>query len=171
MLTAAVVALAWSVAADVPEPLDRQQVVEATARAWSAWTWYIPVAVEYVPDPADAEIVVSFHEYDHGDGWPFDGPGGHLGHTFDLAQPSLWRGQIHLDASEDWLGELSMVSVLIHELGHVLGLVHVSTEESVMYPYYREWQFIFDLDVDDAQKIWGSTDRHRHVSDPAPALF
>lgn len=169
MLAATVAILTWSVG-EVPEALDRQQVIEATARAWSAWTWYLPVEPQYVPDPAAAEITVRFLEWDHGDGWPFDGPGGQLGHTFDLEQPALWRGQLHLDASEDWLGELSLVSVLIHELGHMLGLVHVSTEDSVMYPYYREWTFIFPLDVEDSQRIWGDLDRHRHVSDPAPAI-
>ena len=159
LAAAALTVLTWGIG-DIPPTVDRQRVAEAVARAWDAWCWYIPVVPQYEADIEQAQVKISFAEWDHGDGWPFDGPGGVLAHVFDLTQPAMWRGQIHMDASEDW-DRLDMTSVLIHELGHVLGLSHESVEDSVMYEFYRGLEFIFSVDVLDAGEIWGEITRRR----------
>ena len=67
----------------------------------------------------------------------FDGPGG------TLAQAG--KNFIHLDAAKLWgvrgaptkPGAFMIFSVVLHEMGHVMGLAHSKSADDVMSPYYR----------------------------------
>ncbi len=80
------------------------------------------------------------------------GPGGVLAHAF---QPNTeanggsigWTigGDVHMDAFENWVdnpfdttGDLTfdLYTVLLHEVGHSLGLGHSEEEDSVMFAFY-----------------------------------
>lgn len=105
---------------------------------------------------SDADIIVRWLTGDHGDGSPFDGPGGVLAHAF-FPYPSggSYAGQLHFDDDENWSVDstgIDVESIALHEIGHVLGINHSTVLNAVMYPYYffakRE------LDSDDKEAIW-----------------
>ncbi|MCM3763742.1 matrixin family metalloprotease [Neobacillus niacini] len=44
------------------------------------------------------------------------------------------EGRLHFDSAEHWTRE-KLLSVALHEIGHILGLSHSNSRASVMYPY------------------------------------
>ena len=76
----------------------------------------------------------------HGDPYPFDGPGGVLAHAFYPAPPNSEpiAGDLHFDEDENWslTGNIHMFTVALHEAGHSLGLGHSDVTGAVMYAFY-----------------------------------
>lgn len=64
----------------------------------------------------------------------FDGEFGVLGHGFSIG--SGIGGDIHLDNAERWGTSIDLATVLLHEIGHTLGLGHSSATGSVMNASY-----------------------------------
>lgn len=54
-----------------------------------------------VGSPEAADLQVDFLHGFHGDGYPFDGAGGAVGHAFFPSDPAR-AGGVHLDAEEEW---------------------------------------------------------------------
>ncbi|CAB1319741.1 unnamed protein product, partial [Coregonus sp. 'balchen'] len=94
------------------------------------WAEEAPLSFQEDPTSPGAEIEIRHHL-----GCPllFDGPGGEVAHT---AQP----GQIHLDDEVYSVfpsnHRVNLLQVLLHETGHVLGLPHLSSPNSVMHSLY-----------------------------------
>uniref|UniRef100_A0A671RMP1 Matrix metalloproteinase-17-like n=1 Tax=Sinocyclocheilus anshuiensis TaxID=1608454 RepID=A0A671RMP1_9TELE len=106
--------------------------------------WADPTLLEFheVRGPEGADLQIDFLRGPHGDGYPFDGAGGSVGHAFFPSDPDR-AGGVHLDAEEKWAFRqpategTDLFTVLVHELGHALGLTHSSSRQSVMRPYYQ----------------------------------
>lgn len=69
------------------------------------------------------DIDIRFEKGDHGDGFPFDGPGNVLAHAL--------KEFVHFDDDETWKTTsdgvgTSLFKVAVHEIGHALGLSHSS---------------------------------------------
>lgn len=95
----------------------------------------------------DADIIVLFGSGNHGDKFPFDGPGSILAHAFFPQEDDGLGGDIHFDDDEKWIDNsgksvnedgTDFYSVALHELGHSLGLQHSPVKSSIMFPYYQE---------------------------------
>ncbi len=92
---------------------------------------------------------------DHGDDLPFDGAwnpttppnaGFVLGHAFAPPDIDGGSGNVHLDGQETWVtsgatigatsATIDLQSILVHELGHSLGLGHSAVSGALMQPVY-----------------------------------
>ncbi|XP_026048023.1 matrix metalloproteinase-20 [Astatotilapia calliptera] len=102
----------------------------------------------------NADIMVEFASYAHGDLFPFDGPGRTLAHAFGPG--SGIGGDTHFDDAERWTaGEtgFNLFVVAAHEFGHALGLKHSRNRESLMFPNYKPFRSANLLSSEDVASI------------------
>jgi len=143
------------------------------ARAMSKWA--AVVEVTWVPGSsptAPRTVNIMWATYAHGDGNPFDGPGGVLAHTYYPAPPNPEpiAGDMHFDDSESWhIGSTTdLFSVSLHELGHALGLGHSDNPNDVMYPYYKMVTGLAPGDIAAIQTLYAAAGTSSTVTNPSP---
>jgi hypothetical protein len=124
--------------AKMPATQQQSEIFRAMAE------WSKVIKLTWTPGTsatATRTVNILFASRAHGDGFPFDGPGGVLAHTFYPAPPNPEpiAGDMHLDNDENWNAGVNtdLFSVSLHELGHALGLGHSDNPADVMYPYYK----------------------------------
>ncbi|XP_075394097.1 72 kDa type IV collagenase [Tenrec ecaudatus] len=89
--------------------LDPETVDDAFARAFQVWSDVTPLRFSRIHD-GEADIMINFGRWEHGDGYPFDGKDGLLAHAF-APGPGV-GGDSHFDDDEMWtLGEGQVVRV------------------------------------------------------------
>ncbi|XP_053415929.1 matrix metalloproteinase-26 [Nycticebus coucang] len=137
-----------------PHAMKPSTVSDIMYNALSMWSTVTPLIFQHVQSE-DADIKISFLNWDHGDDLPFDGQGGVLAHAFlpNSGNP----GVIHFDKDEHWSPSnrgYNLFLVATHEIGHSLGLYHSKNQNSIMYPKYRYHNpRTLHLSADDIQRI------------------
>ncbi|XP_012278476.1 matrix metalloproteinase-14 isoform X2 [Orussus abietinus] len=135
-----------------PRILERNAVDKEIAKAFSVWSEYTDLT--FTPKKSgQVHIEIRFEKGEHGDGDPFDGPGGTLAHAYF----PVYGGDAHFDDSEQWTVNsyrgTNLFQVAAHEFGHSLGLSHSDIKSALMAPFYRGYDPTFTLDTDDIQGI------------------
>ncbi|XP_075210308.1 matrix metalloproteinase-18-like [Lycorma delicatula] len=94
----------------------------------------------------------------------FDGPGGVLAHAFspNTANTPI---EIHIDEEENWnfypegkeeKDKTNLLSTLMHEIGHALGVRHSFNKDALMYPLLNKRSNLSEDDILAIQSLYGS---------------
>lgn len=150
--------LTWSIHI-VPAGLSYHMVRDQLSRAFRVWSEASRLVFrELSRGSTSADIVVSFYNGTHQDGYAFDGPGSILAHAF-FPGGGL-GGDTHFDGEEEWDASqksntdgVSLFAVAAHEFGHSLGLSHSRDQSALMYPYYHWIGYEYTLSDDDRMGI------------------
>ena len=161
--------------ARLPESRVRAELL----RALDEWSRVVGVSfTEADASSAARTLSFLFARGEHGDGYPFDGPGRILAHTFypSPPNPEPIAGDVHLDDDEEWVigpdlsvRSVDLFSVSLHELGHALGLGHSDVPGSVMYPYYRRATALTQEDTNAIRRLYAAASETPDPSSPPTA--
>ncbi|XP_041919560.1 collagenase 3-like [Alosa sapidissima] len=150
------------------------EVDDTIERALQVWAKVTPLRFTRIHSGI-ADIMVSFGKRDHGDFYPFDGPGNTLAHAF--APSAGIGGDAHFDDDETFTYRSSRGYILFlvaaHEFGHSLGLGHSQDLGALMYPMYIDRDpdnFVLSADdVTGIQSLYGpNIDVNPEDPDPKP---
>lgn len=145
--------------------LNENQVKSVYVKAFDLWADYIEInfVLKNCNTSPEPDIKIRFGAGDHGGcQFSFDGAGGVLAHAWPPSTQWLTGGDAHFDETEKWefitpmdFGEIDLISVAAHEIGHALGLKHSGVATALMYPYYNgEHRYLDQDDIDGIQAIY-----------------
>lgn len=123
----------WTVKFNGFTGLANDKVLEAFRVAWMGWSADIDIDPQWVDKPSDAHVLIQFGD--------IDGSGKVLAWSELSDGTSTQKEQLY-DRKEQWeiaevTRRIDLVRVAAHEIGHVLGLKHDSTNSNaLMAPMY-----------------------------------
>ncbi|MEK6674575.1 MAG: matrixin family metalloprotease [Planctomycetota bacterium] len=168
-------ALTWRLIGRL-DRLDEEAQLRAVKDAIDAWGDASALTFEELSETENTDITIRFVTGDHKDPFPFIQTASVdqnvLGHAFFPSFPgfrdpqySAKAGDVHICSNELWAlvpddGAVDLFTVVLHELGHALGLPHSADPDAVMYPEYPVAGFraLPTPDVTAILRLYGSED-------------
>jgi len=163
--------ITWYLSYRNPPPRLKNVII----KAFESWQNVTNLNIQYgIFNP---DIVISFARLQHMNNYrcltgkcqyDFDGMGSTLGHAYLPSVNNTKCLEIHLDADEKWYYELdynvpngyiSLLNVLTHEIGHILGLRHSAVQDAIMYPYYSNITKLSSDDIIAIQYLYGNKNK------------
>lgn len=137
----------------------------------NVWSRNSVLTFEEVSEPDLADIVISFEEAYHSniDSFPMSDdvlahafrPGSGLGGDVHLREDIEWDFDV-LHGEQPVNGVASFFAVILHELGHSIGLSHSDNPNAVMYfTYSQSTGILSDDDIEGIHHIYGVPERHK----------
>jgi peptidoglycan hydrolase-like protein with peptidoglycan-binding domain len=115
-------------------------------KAFAIWAAAVPLQFVPAQDDPTATFKISWEVGNHGDGVgnAFTGTSQTIAHAFPCScVAAAVAGLCHFDNTETWALEddvenqvFDLQTQALHEIGHLLGLVHTTDPNSVMFPNY-----------------------------------
>ena len=139
------VTLRWHLDSDsVPSDLPARDVEAELAKAFSVWARPSGIRFVQAKTADEAQISIAFADHSPKNAFLFDGPGGALAEasssaiTFDETERwGLSSGRQKVREPLTWDDQqFELLTIAIHEIGHLLGLQHSADPADVMNPYY-----------------------------------
>uniref|UniRef100_A0A914GWW3 Matrix metalloproteinase n=1 Tax=Globodera rostochiensis TaxID=31243 RepID=A0A914GWW3_GLORO len=134
--------LFWNLNSTAPQQFTRQEMKELIAQAFHAWEIVIKIDFLETGNADHAQIIFSF-DSDRSKKAAKNDEDEKTGLAVAKAS-SPPKAHISLNADEKWStfqtqeeGKLDIFLVLLHEIGHALGLRHSGDENSVMFPMFE----------------------------------
>jgi hypothetical protein len=158
-----------NLSSDIDHATHQIRAVTVAFRVWQLRVRDIKFQREYDPN-ANVDIHISFQPLSE-----FNSPGV-LAHAYYPGQGEV-SGNIEINDEWDWvtnthvsdLGHPPLVPVLIHEIGHSLGLVHDTIDNgSIMYPSFdlgAKKNELGDRDVERIQWLYGARNLSQRIID------
>ncbi len=154
--------------------VDNTRVKAEARRALDEWAKYIQVTfTEGTNLAAPRTLAFRFGRGSTGVPQPFDGPGRTLAYAYypSPPNPEPAAGDLYFDDDENWQfggADIDVFSVVLHELGHALGLGHSDATGDVMYPYYRRATALSAGDVAAIRTMYATRSDGGTPGSPAP---
>jgi len=132
--------LTWKVKNWTEDFEKKRDVRYALNAAFTEWDIEIPIVFEEERGDEEADITIDFH-YKKDDPYYGDKPNGVLAYAGYPA--GILRGVLVIFDDYDWnwhgQGGYNLIQVIIHEVGHILGLPHSTRgfRQDLMDPYYN----------------------------------
>jgi hypothetical protein len=161
--------ITWSVS-NAPAGWEHCQIVGVVCQAFYHWDAHIPLTITFTEDTLSSQINLRF-DY-------VDGIGGQLGFAEFPPGPNSTRKRVQVvidkydvqPLSESKDPAFDLFTIVLHELGHALGLKHSEDPEAVMFPGYsvkkksltrddaigirNQYNFLTSFELEGKKYIW-----------------
>jgi len=126
--------------------IDKNQAIKLIRKAAASWSHYSKIELIEICTPEHAKIRIGEANIQ----------GNRAGVGYYPGNKPI-NGDIHIDVSDRiWTAEV-FYHVILHEMGHALGMTHNSSKNSIMYKKITDNHSISELDIAHLQSLYGTS--------------